>query len=150
MNTHLGQAISVAHSREVQGIAKSGIGKAISYLLNRSKFIQRYLEDGKIEIDNNLVENQIRPIALGSKNYLFAGSERGAEAAAILYSLLGSCKQNEINPYIWLRDVLESIAEHPINKIDELLPHNWKPNPNIPDYFRWTPHTKKSLEHEQA
>lgn len=120
-------------------LPNSAIGKAITYACNRNKYIARYLQDGQLEIDNNLVENQIRPIALGRKNYLFAGSERAAQCAAILYSLLASCKQNDIDPYTWLRDVLESIAEHPINRIDELLPHKWKPNPNIPEVFRQTP-----------
>jgi len=86
-----------------------------------------YATDGKLNIDNNPVENSIRPVAIGRKNYLFAGSHDAARRSALLYSLMGTCKLHGINPFIWLRDVLQRINTHPINKIDELLPHNWKP-----------------------
>lgn len=79
------------------------------------------------DIDNNPVENSIRPVALGRKNYLFAGSHTAAQRAAMFYSLLATCKNHLINPYDWLTDVLNRINEHPINKIEELLPQNWKP-----------------------
>ena len=120
-------------------LPQSAIGKAITYAINRRPYVQRYLEDGILEIDNNLVENQIRPIALGRKNFLFAGSEKGAERAAMFYALLASCKQNDIDPFTWLHDVLLTLPTHPISQIDQLLPHNWKPNPNIPQALRSGP-----------
>ena len=86
-----------------------------------------YTTDGKLNIDNNPVENSIRPVAIGRKNYLFAGSHEAAKRTAMLYSLLGTCKLHSVNPMVWLTDVLKRIASHPINKINELLPQNWKP-----------------------
>lgn len=105
---------------------KSSIGKALSYGLKLWDRIKTYLEDGRYEIDNNMVENAIRPVALGRKNYLFAGSHEAAQRAAIMYSLLGTCKKNNVNPFEWLKDVLSRINAHPINRIEELLPHRWE------------------------
>jgi hypothetical protein len=90
-----------------------------------------YTTDGKLNIDNNPVENAIRPVAVGRKNYLFAGSHEAARRSAMLYSLLGTCKLHGINPFSWLRDMLERIAQHPVNKVSELLPHNWKSYNNL-------------------
>jgi hypothetical protein len=112
-------------------LPKSAIAQAVNYALKRAPYIERYLDDGKLEIDNNLVENQIRPVALGRKNYLFAGSEKAAQNAAIIYSLLASCKQNQIDPFTWLRDVLQTLPDYPVNQVADLLPHRWQPNPNI-------------------
>jgi transposase len=108
-------------------LPESAIGKAIAYMLKRWDKLLSYTTDGKLEIDNNLVENSIRPVALGRKNYLFAGSHEAARRAAVFYSLFGSCKINNINPYEWLSDVLERIDDHPINRLEELLPNQWKP-----------------------
>ena len=108
------------------GLPKSPWGQAVNYALTRWVKLTRYVEDGRIEIDNNLVENAIRPIALGRKNYLFAGSHEAAERAAVIYSLVATCKQHEVNPERWLSDVLSRIATHPMKQIDELLPHHWK------------------------
>jgi transposase len=105
---------------------KSPIGKAVAYCIPRWDNLLNYLEDGSLEIDNNLAENAIRPIALGRKNYLFAGSHRGAERAAMFYSFFGTCKKNNVNPYEWLKRVLEVIPEHKVNKLHELLPQNLK------------------------
>ncbi len=107
-------------------LPKSAIGKALGYSISRWRELMLYATDGKLNIDNNPVENSIRPVALGRKNYLFAGSHKAAKRSAMLYSLMGTCKLHGINPFIWLRDVLQRIATHPINKIEELLPHNWK------------------------
>lgn len=104
-------------------LPKSSIGEAMHYSLQRWDKLMLYATDGKLEIDNNLVENSIRPVAIGRKNYLFAGSHNGARRAAMLYSFLGTCKSNDINPFEWLRDVLDKIPDYPINKISELLPH---------------------------
>lgn len=108
-------------------LPKSKIGKAFYYLIGRYNKIYIYLQDGRLEADNNLIENSIRPVALGRKNYLFAGSHSGAEKAAMVYSLLGSCKLQDINPYDYLQDILERLPEHPVNQLHQLLPPNWKP-----------------------
>ena len=105
----------------------SPIGKAIAYSIKRWDKLCRYTENGMLSIDNNPVENSIRPVALGRKNYLFCGSHEAAQRTAMIYSLLGSCKMQGLDPYLWLKDVLSRISTHPINKIKELLPNNWKP-----------------------
>ncbi|MEW7278959.1 IS66 family transposase [Aquimarina sp. 2201CG1-2-11] len=107
-------------------LLKSAIGKAIGYALKLWNKLKRYITDGHYEIDNNLVENTIRPLALGRKNYLFSGSHRAAQKAAILYSLFASCKMNNIDPYSWLKEVLENIQEYKANRLYELLPNYWK------------------------
>src|SRR5690606_13987963 len=86
-----------------RALPESKIGKAIAYSLRRWEKLCLYTTDGKLQIDNNLVENAIRPVAIGRKNYLFAGSHQAAQRAAMLYSLLGTCKINNVNPYDWLR-----------------------------------------------
>jgi transposase len=108
-------------------LPKSTIGKALRYSIERWPELMIYASDGKLNIDNNPVENSIRPVAIGRKNYLFAGSHEAAQRSAMLYSFVGTCKLNSINPFIWLQDVLRRINNHPINKIEELLPQNWKP-----------------------
>jgi hypothetical protein len=111
----------------VMVLPKSSIGKALGYSIERWKELMLYAGDGKLNIDNNPVENSIRPVAIGRKNYLFAGSHEAAQRSAMLYSLLGTCKLHGINPFLWLRDTLNRIPTHHINKIEELLPHHWKP-----------------------
>jgi transposase len=101
---------------------KSPIGKAFGYSLERWNGLMTYTTDGRLNIDNNSVENSIRPVALGRKNYLFAGSHEAAQRSAMLYSLMGTCKLHGINPFEWLRDTLQKINDHPINRIHELLP----------------------------
>jgi len=109
-----------------QTLPKSAIGIAIAYTLHLWPRLIRYLEDGRYEIDNNLIENSIRPVALGRKNYLFAGSHEGAQRAAIMYSFLGTCKINNIEPFEWLSNVLKHIPDHSIQRLEELLPQNFK------------------------
>ena len=108
----------------IQTTPKSAIGKALAYSIERWQRLSLYTENGMLNIDNNPVENSIRPVALGRKNYLFAGSHEAAQRSAMLYSLLGTCKMHGVEPYAWLRNTLEKIASHPINRINELLPHN--------------------------
>ncbi|HEM48732.1 MAG TPA: IS66 family transposase [Caldithrix sp.] len=105
-------------------LPKSAVGKATAYCMPRWDNLIAYLHDGSLEIDNNLAENAIRPIALGRKNYLFAGSKRGAERAAMFYSFFGTCKKNNVNPFEWLRKVLKVIPTYKVNKLQELLPQN--------------------------
>ena len=104
--------------------AKSELAGAIKYALVRWTALTRYRDDGRIEIDNNSAERSIRPVVLGRRNYLFAGADSGGERAANIYSLIGTALLNGRDPYLYLRYVLERIAEHPINRIDELLPWN--------------------------
>jgi transposase len=109
-----------------RALPKSPLGKAVGYALNHWVRLVRYAEDGRIEIDNNLVENAIRPIALGRKNYLFAGSHGAARRAAVIYSLLATCKKHDVNPQAWLADVLARIPTHPARQVSDLLPHRWE------------------------
>ena len=108
---------------------KSETTVAIRYALSRWDALTRYIEDGHIEIDNNAAERSLRGVALGRKNYLFAGSDAGGERAATIYSLIGSAKLNGLDPEAYLREVLSRIADHPITGIEELLPWNIAANP---------------------
>ena len=108
----------------MQVLPKSAIGKALAYSIERWDKLCRYTEHGMLNIDNNPVENSIRPVAIGRKNYLFAGSHEAAKRSAMLYSLIGTCKMHGVEPHAWLKNVLEKIPTHPINKIKELVPHN--------------------------
>jgi hypothetical protein len=103
---------------------KSDTAAAIRYALSRWPALTRYIDDGQLDIDNNAAERALRVVALGRKNYLFAGSNAGGERAAAIYSLLGSAKLNGLDPEIYLLHVLERIADHPISRIEELLPWN--------------------------
>ena len=109
-----------------QALPKSPIGKAVTYSLNQWEALNRYVDDPMLDIDNNLSERTLRMVVIGRKNYMFAGSEAGAWRAAIIYSLVASCKLNEIDPFRYFRDVLARVSTHPADKIDELLPGEWK------------------------
>jgi transposase len=104
-------------------LPQSAIGQALYYSLQRWDKLSIYTTDASLQIDNNLVENAIRPVAIGRKNYLFAGSHAGARRAAMLYSFLGTCKINDINPFEWLRQTLGRIPDHPVNQLHQLLPN---------------------------
>ena len=99
----------------------------MDYMLKRWPAFTRFLADGRICLSNNAAERALRGIALGRKSWLFAGSDRGGQRAAALYSLIVTAKLNDIDPQAWLADVLARIAEHPAQRIDELLPWNWRP-----------------------
>jgi len=103
------------------------VAAAIRYALERWDALLRFSDDGRLEMDNNAAERSLRAVALGRKNYLFAGSDAGGERAAAIYSLLGSAKLNGIDPEAYLSTVLQRIADHPINRIAELLPWNLCP-----------------------
>lgn len=112
-------------------LPKSPIGKAVNYSLKRWGGLNAYLYDGILEIDNNLVENAIRPLALGRKNYLFAGSHKAAQRAASAYSFFAICKKHEVNPYNWLKYVLENILDTKASKLDKFYPQNFKEESNM-------------------
>jgi len=101
------------------------VAKAMDYMLKRWIAFTRFLDDGRICLSNNAAERAVRGIALGRKSWLFCGSDRGGERAAIMYSLIVTAKMNDIDPQAWLADVLARIAEHPVQRLDELLPWNW-------------------------
>ena len=104
---------------------KSPLAKAIRYALNRMSKTRPYLNNGFLELDNNTVERAVKPVAIGRKNWMFAGSERGGKAMAIAFTLIETAKLNSVDPQAWLTDVLSRIANHKINRIDELLPWNY-------------------------
>jgi transposase len=104
--------------------SKSELAGAIRYARSRWDALTAYVNNGRLEISNNAAENAIRPITLGRKNWLFAGSDAGGDRAAIFYTLIRSAKLNGLEPEEWLRDVLTRIGDHPINRLDQLLPWN--------------------------
>jgi transposase len=110
---------------------KGGLAQAIRYALANWAALIRYTEDGRLEIDNNRAENTLRGVALGRKNWLFAGSDTGGARAAAIYSLIETCKLGGIDPFAYLRDVLARIADHKISRIDELLPWTWAPTADV-------------------
>ena len=108
---------------------KSLIGKAATYTRNQWEALNRYLEDGDLSIDNNFAERAMRPIAIGRKNWLFVGSEQAGHRAAVLTSLVASCKNNFVEPWAYLKDVLTKLPSNP--ELETLLPDQWlKDNPN--------------------
>jgi transposase len=102
------------------------VAKAIDYMLKRRDGFAQFLEDGRICLSNNAAERALRGVALGRKAWLFAGSDRGGDRAAFMYSLIVTAKLNDIDPQAWLADVLARIADHNIQNLDRLLPWNWK------------------------
>jgi transposase len=112
-----------------QTLPSEPLRKAMDYALNQRKALCRYLDDGRLKPDNNTAENAIRPLALGRKNWLFAGSERGGRATALYLSLIQSCKACGVNPWQYFDDMLRRIMTHPVNRLRELLPDQWQPLP---------------------
>ena len=109
----------------------AAVAKAIDYMLTRWPAFARFLDDGRICLTNNAAERALRGLALGRKSWLFAGSERGAERAAVMYTLIQTAKLNDVDPQAWLANVLDRIAAHPVHRLDGLLPWNWgKPTVN--------------------
>ena len=122
-----GKAAFSGWRRRVSG--RSDIAGAIRYALSRWSALTRYLDDGTVAIDNNAVERAIRPLVLGRKNWLFAGSDAGGERAAAIYSLIETAKLNGLDPEAYLHAVLDCIADHPVNRVTELLPWNIRIEP---------------------
>jgi transposase len=114
---------------QTEVLPKSPDGRAVRYTLKNWTALTRYCEDGDLSIDNNATERDIRGVAVGRNNWMFFGSDRGGKTAAILRSFTASCQRACVEPFAWFKDVLSRIATHPINRIAELLPHNWKPAP---------------------
>jgi transposase len=112
---------------QMRGLSSdSALAKACRYPLNRWAAMIRYCDDGLLEISNNLVENALRGVALGRRNWLFVGSPKGGDASALFYSLVETCRLNGVEPEAWLTDIIARIGDHPINRIDELLPWHWQ------------------------
>ena len=103
------------------------LARAMDYMLKRWNSFTRFLDDGRICLSNNAAERALRGIALGRRSWLFAGSDRGGQRAAAMYSLIVTAKLNDIDPQAWLADVLARIAAHPAHQLDDLLPWNWTP-----------------------
>jgi transposase len=108
-------------------LPKSPAGRAVRYTLKNWTALTRYCDDGDLEIDNNATERAIRGIAVGRNNWVFFGSDQGGNTAAVLRSFVASCQRVPVDPFAWFKDVLSRIADHPITRLAELLPHNWKP-----------------------
>jgi hypothetical protein len=106
-------------------LPKSPAGRAVRYSLKNWTALTRYCEDGDLEIDNNGTERAIRGVAVGRNNWVFFGSDRGGKTAAVLRSFVASCQRAGVEPFAWFKDVLSRIADHPISRLTELLPHNW-------------------------
>jgi transposase len=106
--------------------AKNDTAKAIAYSLTRWAALTRFLDDGRLCMSNNAAEREIRPIAMGRKNWTFAGSDEGCRRAAAIYTLINTAKLNDVDPQAWLADILARLQDHPAKRIDELLPWNWK------------------------
>jgi hypothetical protein len=110
---------------------KSDLAKAIRYSLVRWEALSRFLSDGRLEMTNNAAERAIRPLTLGRRNWTFLGSDAGGERAAVFYTLIQTCKLNGMNPEAYLADVVARIGDHPINRIDELLPWSWRTDGHV-------------------
>lgn len=109
---------------------KSKIGKALTYATNQRKELKRFLQDPKLPLDNNFAERGLRIVAIGRKNFLFAGHEQGAQNLAVLQSITSTCRLHGVNPYEYIKDILIKTQTHPVSKVDQLMPWNWKQPPN--------------------
>lgn len=126
-----GERLASASSYAVTSVRRTSpapSGEACKYVENQHDHLRVFLEDGRVPIHNNACEVAIRPVAVGRRNWLFAGSPRGGRAAATIYTLIESCKQAEVDPQRYLTDVLTRVATHPASRIDALVPANWKRN----------------------
>jgi transposase len=113
-------------AEKAQVLGKSPIGKAINYALNNWTALNRYIEDGDLSIDNNAAERALRSVAIGRNNWQFFGSNKGGRTAAVLFSFVMTCKALDIDPFHYLKDVIDRISAHPARRLEELLPDRWK------------------------
>jgi len=109
---------------------KSSMGRAMTYAVKQRKRLRRFLEDPKLALDNNYAERALRIIALGRKNFLFAGSNEHAQNLAILQTIVSTCQLNGVNPYEYIRDLIIRLRTHPKDRLEEIMPWNWKPPPD--------------------
>jgi hypothetical protein len=109
-------------------LPKSPVAEAVQYVRSRWPSFTQYTTSGILAIDNNISENALRAVALGRKNWMFAGSDRGGRTAAVLFSMIASCKLHDVEPWSWLRDVLRRLPDLPLSKLPELLPGRWQPS----------------------
>jgi hypothetical protein len=107
------------------------LAKAINYMLRRWAAFSRFLDDGRVCISNNAAERALRCVPLGRKAWLFCGSDRGGQRAAVLYTLIQSARLNDVDPQAWLADVLARIADHPAKRLGDLLPWNWRKSQGV-------------------
>jgi hypothetical protein len=107
------------------------LAKAINYMLRRWTAFTRFLDDGRVCITNNAAERALRGVTLGRKSWLFCGSDRGGQRAAVMYSLIGTAKLGNVDPQAWLADVLARIADQPVSRLDDLLPWNWRKEASV-------------------
>ena len=122
----LKKLVEYLRALQLRTLPRAPLMEALKYTLNQWTEIERIFESGLFHLDNNMIEQEMRPIAIGRKNYLFAGSHEGARRAAIIYSLFATARLNKVNPQLWLNDVLKTMRAHPVSRVYELLPHNWK------------------------
>jgi transposase len=113
---------------QAQVLPKSPEGRAIRYTLKNWAALTRYCQDGDLPIDNNATERAIRAVAVGRNNWIFFGSDEGGKTAAVLRSFVASCQRVGVDPFVWLKDILSRIPDHPVTRLAELLPHNWLPD----------------------
>ena len=113
---------------QVEVLPKSPEGRAVRYTLKNWTALTRYCEDGDLQIHNNGTERAIRGVAVGRNNWIFLGSDEGGRTAAVLRSFVASCQRVGVDPFLWFKDVLSRIADHPITRLHDLLPHNWAPS----------------------
>ena len=124
------EALQIYLRTQLEAFSRShDIYKASNYMLRRWDAFARFTGDGRICLSNNAAERALRGIALGRKSWLFCGSDRGGQRATAMYSLIVTCKLNQVDPYAWLTDILARIHTHPAHRLDELLPWNWKTAP---------------------
>ncbi|RYF24303.1 MAG: transposase, partial [Oxalobacteraceae bacterium] len=112
---------------------KGDLAKAISYMLSRWDSFARFVSDGRICMTNNAAERRVRTVAVGRRNWTFCGSDRGGDRAAAMYTLIQTCRLNDVDPHAWLRDVIAQISDHPQTRLHELLPWEWKARQRRPE-----------------
>ena len=110
---------------------RSELGRAVQYVLNHWQALTRFCDDGRIELDNNRGERALRGVCIGRRNWTFLGSANGGHAMAVLLTIIETCKQNDVNPRAYLADVLRRMQDHPVNRLDELVPYRWTPISNV-------------------